>query len=59
MDDCKNLIKEDLSVGNNDIFDHPSYKCICGLTGQNVITYIHCNEDRCKYYNNKQGMIEV
>ena len=50
MDDCKNLITEDVTPWHGDVFDHPDYKDICKLTGREVITYIHCNSNRCKNY---------
>ena len=50
MDNCKNLIKEDITSWHGDVFDHPIYNNTCGLTGRKVITCIHCNDDRCKNY---------
>ena len=49
MLDCKNLKKEDTTSWHSDVFDHPCYKYICKLSGEEVLTYFRCNES-CKYY---------
>ena len=50
MNDCKNLITEDITPWQGDVFDHPDYKYICKLIGREVITCIHCDIKRCKNY---------
>lgn len=50
MNNCKNLIIEDVTPWHGDVFDHSSYKYTCKLTNREVITYIHCNDKRCKNY---------
>lgn len=50
MNDCKNLVSEDITHWHGDVFDHPDYRNTCNLTGREVIPCIHCNESRCKNY---------
>lgn len=51
MEDCNNLIIEDITPWHSDIFDHPDYKYVCSITGKEVVPCICCNEKRCKRYN--------
>jgi hypothetical protein len=51
MTDCKNLKIEDTADFNGDIFDHPTYKYTCKLTGEDVIPCAHCKSERCENYD--------
>lgn len=53
MNKCKHLKKEDITTWHGDVFDHPSYRYICTLTGNEVFPNLRCHKDRCKNY--KQG----
>lgn len=50
MDNCKHLDVKDITPFQGDVFDHPNYEHICKLTGREVVTYIQCNNSRCKSY---------
>lgn len=46
--DCKNLISEDVSPYHGDIFDHPTYRYRCRLTGAEIsFPNTRCVEGRC------------
>lgn len=47
---CKNIKVEDITPWHSDVFDHPDYRYVCELTGEEVIPYYDCRETRCKNY---------
>lgn len=44
MNNCKNLISEDVTPWHGDVFDYPTYKTIYNLIEKEVITCINYNE---------------
>jgi hypothetical protein len=53
MMDCKFLVIEDTTPYHGDVFDHPDYKYTCEKCKQEVIPFLHCNEQKCKNYTKK------
>lgn len=53
MMDCKFLVIEDATSYHGDVFDHPDYEYTCEKCRQEVIPFLHCNEERCKNYTKK------
>lgn len=51
MYDCKYLQVEDITNGNDDVFDHLNYKYVCTKKNKEIIPYIHCNKKRCISYS--------
>lgn len=58
MMDCKFLVIEDTTSYHGDVFDHPDYKYTCEKCRQEVIPFLHCNEERCKNYTKNQNETE-
>lgn len=56
--DCLFLVIEDTTSYHGDVFDHPEYKYTCKKYSQEVITFIHCKEEKCKNYKKKQNETE-
>lgn len=57
--DCKFLLIEDITSYHGDVFDHPDYKYTCEKCRQEVIPFLHCNEERCKNYTKNQNETEI
>lgn len=53
MMDCKFLAIEDVTSYHGDVFDHPDYEYTCEKCRQEVIPFLHCNEEKCKNYTKK------